>query len=261
MPVRLILLLSLAVSPLYAEIKESDISNPDGSAKVLWKDMSEEQKTFVLERQRAYSEYTIANQGKKFSKLKDIPKFMRPRKQIDQHGVYFSTESVAAAYEDLGDLDTAVSLAKADYEANPDRSHGPYKLRRLIGMLSDAGRHKEALQLYQKYLKELLPSYSEKDFETKKHVPDNPTYNAAMVDWEKLKKRANDPGRQPLTPEAEPAVRMHRAFHSKDKRQRLEALEYYSRNRVRFMLEKAKNNDDPDVKQRAVESLKALGGR
>lgn len=239
-----------------AAVSESDITNRDGSAKVLWKNMTEKQKAFVLERNRAHAEYIVANQGKRFSELKNVPRFMYPPKISAKDKIYFSTEAVIAAYQELGDLESAAKLAKADYESNPDGGHGPYKLRTLIGLLSSAGRHKEALEFYQKYLEELLPSYSKEDFATKKSIPNNPTYNEAMKFGDELKKRAADPKR-PEEPEA--AIRMHRAFHSKDRRKRLEALEFYSRHRIRFMLEKA--NDDPEIKQRARDYIKELEGK
>lgn len=251
--------LCLIAQPSWGEVKDSDIWRPNGSVKVPWKNMSEEQKAHVLERQRANAEYTIAHQGKRFSELKGIPESLRPREQADPQKVYFSTDAVVLAYQQLGDLNAAARLAKADYEANPERSHGPYKLERLIGLLSDAGRHAEALDLYQKYLQELLPSYSKEDFATKKSVPDNPTYNDAMRFGEELRRKAESPNS--VADKSEEAVRMHRAFHSKDRRGRLEAIEFYKYHRVRSMLRKAALSDDPDVREKAQGYIKTLEGK
>lgn len=251
--------LAWGVAAVGAEVKESDLWRPDGSAKVLWKDSNEEQKALSLELGRQRAEYIIANQGKRFAELKEIPRFLQPRQKPDPNAVYFTTSQVVGAYISLGNYDIAVKLAKADYASNPESAHGPYKLRSLMGLLSDTGRHQEALDLYQKYLEELLPGYSKEDFATKKTMPNNPTYDEAMRYGEELKKKAKSASPAPDT--SEESIKMHRAFHSKNRRDRLEALEFYRKHGVRFMLRKGSFSNDPEVKDKAKQYLKALEGK
>ena len=76
-------------------------------------------------------------------------------------------------------------------------------------------------------------------------------YNLLLHDWENAKNLAKTAKPKPLHPD----VQTHDDFYSLDIKKVLGALEYYSKHKVRFMVEKALKDKRPDVVKKAKEYL------
>jgi len=76
-------------------------------------------------------------------------------------------------------------------------------------------------------------------------------YQAFLEQWTEIKQKAKTVKPKPLPI----PVQMHEDFYSADVKKVLGALEYYSKHKVRFMVEKALKDKRPDVAQKAQEYL------
>ena len=76
-------------------------------------------------------------------------------------------------------------------------------------------------------------------------------YQAFLEQWAEIKQKAKTVKPKPLPI----PVQMHEDFYSADVKKVLGALEYYSKHKVRFMVEKALKDKRPDVAQKAQEYL------
>lgn len=76
-------------------------------------------------------------------------------------------------------------------------------------------------------------------------------YQAFLEEWKEVKQKAKTVKPKPLSVQ----VQMHENFYSSDVKSVLAALDYYNRQRVKFMLEKAAKDKRPVIAKKAQEYL------
>lgn len=79
-------------------------------------------------------------------------------------------------------------------------------------------------------------------------------YDNFMEEWREVKRLVKTEKPKPL----DPAVQNHKWFYSDKQEEVSKALEYYSTNKVNFMLEKALNHKDPLIAEKAKKYLKTV---
>jgi hypothetical protein len=236
-----------------------------------WLDSSE-QKARYLEEIKGHIDYCLANIGKNYSALdKKKAGGFWPHEGL---GV-LTYALIAHKYSQYGDGGKTgdyyylnwlhYSTPQAE-ETRWPRPEGEYDdpFLSAIGSWSFAGDYKQLAKHYEDYIihafsplktgsrevriQEMKKEYPHWDTERKK------SYNRAWKKLEKYKTLARTTKPKPL----DPAVQNHEWFYSDKQEEILKALQYYSNNKVSFMLEKAQEHKDPMVAAKAQEYLKLL---
>jgi len=238
--------------------------------------MSDELKTFALEQYWSEISYCLANIGKPF-------KAINPKEVNDvlyeTYVGYITHGLIAGKYCQYGDYKECVKYAYMDYmqSVNCPKEAGRCKPECWGGDLSGVGDgrypplvaiidtyeqnhdYKGALPYYQRELGSWARDYEGKTLEEKlknlkiKAAKDeNLTEAVQFIErWEKAKKLAKTEKPIPM----DPVVQHHKWFYSAKPAEVLKALDYYSKNRVKFMLEKAAAHKNPVVAKKAKEYL------
>jgi hypothetical protein len=236
-----------------------------GSNKIGWSKMTEEQRAFYLERYKNDIDYCLKNWGKR---AKDIDSEKRCCTSGKNPPV--SYYMIALKYMNYGDHIKEAEYYHKDWldsMSNPNWepfSGDADEIDVVISGYEFAGMYKEALPFYEKaYAKFMERAKISTDVkllksnfkEYKKNWPGvAEDYLSFMRDWNKAKKLSKTEKPKPL----EPAVQNHKWFYSDKQEEVLKALEFYSQNKVKFMLEKDLNHKDPVVAAKAKEYLESL---
>jgi hypothetical protein len=253
----------------YTEMKVSDSWNPDGSAKILWKDMSDEQKAIHYEWERENAEYILKNIGKKCSELHEVPEYTRlftiPPKKFGPDDICFSSDSLRLVYKSLGEYDKWFVAEREYYENSQDKGD-PYARVEWLEVLLGAGRYREAEFFFPFCVNSLHPMLNEADVKDriKKGEPPPPELLGSMMSepWEWILDIKDKPDDLMKTYKAEEKMelpmRMHRYFYSKDVTKRAAALDFYHEKEIRFMIEKARKTWKGGIKRKAEKYLEEL---
>lgn len=277
---RLIIMFAVIINFLsfgYAEMKVSDFWNPDGSSKgSLWKDLRVDQKTQIYEWRREETEYMLKNIGKKCSELKNIPKYVKffalrpsinPPRTFGPNDdeICFSSDILRHIYNDLEEYDKWFKEEQKYYENSSDKE-SPYAMLDWLSVLLSAGRYREAEKFFPSCVNSLYPWFSEKDviegLEKGEGAPKVISQSMMVEPWEwilKIKNKPDDLMRPYKSVEnKEISERMHKYFYSKDNKKKAEALDFYYKNNVKFMVEKAHKNWKATLKTKAEKYLEEL---
>ena len=271
---KLLIMLALTVICVdfgYAEMKVSDFWNPDGSAKILWKDSTEEQKAQDYEWKREASEYVTANTGKKCSELRNIPEIVKLFAMKEDgiakkpNEICFTQEPLRYVYRRSGEYDKWVEEERKYYGTRADQAD-PSSKREWLDVLLAAGHYREAEKFFPEYVNSQYPWLSEGEvierLKKGERAPEELTMTVIAEPWDRIlsiKGKPDDLKR--LYREADKgdiSKRMNRYFHSKDAEKRADALEYYRKNKVKFMIEKAKKTWKGELKNKAEEYFEDL---
>lgn len=256
--------ITILVAPLFSNAVEynwDDIKHlPMPISGHSWDKSDEVEKARYLDLYYGAIQYLNANIG-------------RPAKELDLSKAgpsaagfpLVTLEVISMYYRFYGNLAKAAeTLCKfwVDSGGNPDFAYPDEDaLSSVIFSFVEAGMYKEALPFYEKRHQELLETINvqsdmklfQKDFnEYRKRYPDLAEgYSSFMKAWSKAKKLAKTSKPNPL----DSAVQHHEWFYSDKTVEVLNALAYYSRNRVRFMIEKAAKDKRPAISKKAWEYL------
>lgn len=224
-----------------------------------WSKNSEVQKARYLERFYSAIQYLTANIGKSTKEL-----------ALSETGPYIANSSrvtlevISAYYRFYGDFAKAAEVLY-EFWADSGGANFTYPdedpLTSVIFSFEEAGMYKETLPLYRKKHQERLETIKaqsdielfQKDFnEYRKQYPDlAEIYMSFVESWEQAKKLANTSKPKPL----DPAVQHHKWFYSDKTEEVLKALAYYSKHKVKFMVEKAAKDKRPIIAKKAKEYL------
>jgi len=257
----------------YAEMKVSDFWNPNGSSKILWRDMSEEQKAQDYEWKREASEYINANTGKKCSELKNIPDIVKMFSMKLQDGstkgpndICFSTQPLRYVYARSGEFDKWVEEERKYYESGVDQ-YAPYSQLEWLDVLLAAGHYREAEKFFPEFVNIAVPQLSKEEVVQRVKSGEGPpeflSRSIIVEPWAKILTIKNKPddyrkAYRDKEKNMEISERMHRNFYSKDDKKRESALEFYNKNKVKFMIEKAHKTWKGETKTKADKYLEEL---
>lgn len=259
----------------YAEMKVSDSWNPDGSSKILWTDLTEEQKAQHYEWERENNEYFDANIGKKCSELKNVPEYTKMFSMISQNGlplgpddICFSTEPLRYVYARSGEFDKWYEEERKYYESGGGpEDEAPYMQLNWLNVMLSAGHYREAVKFFPEFVNINYPWFKKEEvIERLKKGEGPPKVLARSIivePWAKILAVKDNPDdyRKPYREKEknmEPSERMHRSFYSSDVIKRAEALEFYKTHKVKFMIKKAKKDWSGDLKTKAEKYLEEL---
>lgn len=189
-------------------------------------------------------------------------KYSLPYGDIDKAADYYYMEWKNTSQKSCGLPDSAgkitIDCAGKDREcALPTGEYKPFS--DALGLWREAGQYKKAAKHYQEYFDDWVNrsdgnTYEEKlrsfDAMRKKYEGMQENYDALMKEWNEVKELAKTEN-----PQLEPDVQHHEWFYSPKTAEVLKALDYYNKNRVRFMLEKAEKDKRPVVARKAKEYL------
>jgi hypothetical protein len=260
----------------YTEMKVCDLSNPNGSAKITWKDMNEEQKAQILEWQKENAKYILENIGKKCSQLKNIPEYTRlhamhsltiPPRTFGPDDICFSTSSdnLIEAYRTLGNHEMEFAEMQRAHETNSDRLD-PLRMADWLSALTAAGRYREAEKFFPEFVHSVYPGLAKaevvKKIKNRETIPSFMAQSIVADYWDRFLTISDKPDDLAAPYKAEEKMdiseRMHLIFYRKDDKKRAEALEFYRKNKIKFMIEKAKNNWKGDLRDKAGKYLEEL---
>ncbi|HBB66568.1 MAG TPA: hypothetical protein DCZ93_04580 [Elusimicrobia bacterium] len=255
------------LSAVAEELKWEDVaySQELERNKFVWAESNEVQKAAYLELYNKSIQYSLKNIGKPIKEL-DLSE-AGPRIAI-YHKVTF--ETISMLYREYGDLRKAAEYMFQFWGAsqgglapdmlNADANPTDY----VISNYEDAGMYKELSVFYSDAYKEKMKWLAlgtdikllKIDFKKyKQNWPEKAEeYQSFMHNWRRAKQLAKTKKPKPL----EPAVQNHEWFYSDRQEEVLKALEYYQKNKVQFMLEKALAHKDPIVAEKAKEYLENL---
>jgi len=281
-----ILLVAGFIGSGYSEAAERQIRNKDGFLVIPWEDLTPNEKALELEKDKSDIDYAIKNiatNGNKPFSDADRARFPAWGSSVG----YFTYGFVGGLYAGYGDRNKSAEYYYRDYLqardcARKKKSPGPIpkgcwggnpeglynQLLTIIALYERDGDYKGALPYYkmelESYHLEDVPgnSFEEKIHFLRKRAANDEKVNewkelgwTTVVDvidgWENAKKLAKTTRPKPL----DPAVQHHKWFYSAKPAEVLRALDYYSKNRVKFMLEKAAAHKNPVVAKKAKEYL------
>lgn len=264
-----IVLIFMIMQPAFCEPKFSDLWEEDGKGKVLAKDMNLEQKTFLYESLREDAVYKLENIGKKCSELKNMPEHLRKKRtytKVNSTDICFSTDQLPFIYRELGEYDKEFEEMRKYHETGESR-YDAYKMQDWLYTLISKGCYHEAWEFFPEFANSVHPTLKKEEvikrLEKGEKVPEYLSRTIIAEAWEKIlaiKNKPDDPdklnGRDDSIQDT--ALRMHHYFYSKDNKKRAEALEFYGKNKVKFMIEKARKTWKGEMKNKAEKYLEAL---
>ena len=239
-----------------------------GWQKKAWKEMTEEQKVFYLERYRDEINYCLQNIGKRTTEVDPDKGCCAGSAGCEYAPISYYT--IAAKY--LQQYNDPIKGAQYSYKFwlnNPgaeilDGEVAMNAVDIVIMGYENAGMYKEALLFYDKAYVKLMANLKTstdvkllksnfKEYE-KRWSGAAEDYLSFMRNWKKAKKLAETARPKPL----DPAVQNHEWFYSDKQEEVLKALEYYHANKVNFMLEKSLKHKNPAIAVKAKEYLESL---
>lgn len=251
-----------------------------GHHKVSWHLMDADQKTFALERYKQEIEYCLASLGSRFDEA-DLQRvgsdkgYAVPRvkglfpvigygliafKYLDDS--YHFPNAAKYFYKDWLEYKKSIDGQKSVWSEGPGDYH---PLGSAIGTWKNAGLYADALKHYQEYFDDRFLRISgnmtrkERVARFQERLQFAPRlkreYEEFMTEWTRTRQLAKTTKPKPL----DPAVQNHEWFYSGKQEEVLKSLEYYQKNKVRFMLEIALKHKDPAVAAKAKEYLESLG--
>jgi hypothetical protein len=258
----------------YAEMNVSDVWNPDGSAKIIGKDINDEQKTIIYEWERENAEYILKNIGKKSSELKDIPAYTKlmgmhsfdiPPKKFVPDEICFSSDCLSDIYKTLGEYDKWFEEERRHYENGVDLV-APYSQYNWLYVLLTSGHYREAERFFPEFVSIAYPWLTKETvlerLKKRERVPEILSKTIIAKPWDdilSIKDKPEDLTELYKTEEKiEFPKRMHRYFHSKDAVKRAAALDFYHEKKTKFMIEKASKTWKGEIKRKAEKYLEEL---
>ncbi len=135
-----------------------------------------------------------------------------------------------------------------------------HPLSRILALYSDYNMYKEWAALYSDYNEFWWKRYAAGECKLLTSAgPDcaiawlksSGDYQAFLKDWEEIRRKAKTIKPKPLSVQ----VQVHEDFYNNNVKKVLGALEYYRKNDVRFMIEKATKSKNPAIVKKAKEYL------
>ncbi|OGR50990.1 MAG: hypothetical protein A2049_03800 [Elusimicrobia bacterium GWA2_62_23] len=204
----------------------------------------------------------MSNIGKDTQKL-DVRRGGERMLQVRRIGAGF----IAAEYLDCGNYVRAGEYYYRDWQDFKERREkweleaagDEYPLANYISVLEQMNRYSDAIKYYPEYLNEIrnraeLPKgVGAKEFREKSPV---------LADWyaevDSAYRKAIMLSKTATPRPPDPAVQHHEWFYSGKPEEVLKSLDYYSQNKVQFMLEKALNHKNMAIAAKANEYLDNL---
>jgi tetratricopeptide (TPR) repeat protein len=256
--------INLATTSMCAEVNWGDVyytSGPYiGAQKKIWDKRDEGEKAEYLELHYKAIQYLEGNINRQPQEL-DLS--ITGRNVINFSRI--TLEVIAMYYRMYGDFQKAAELKHkfwSDFRGAPDLGYAEENpLAFVISGYVEAGMYKEALPFYDKRHQEWLETIKvqsdialfQQDFnEYKVQYPDlADAYLSFIKAWNNARKLAKTTKPKHLAP----AVQNHEWFYSDKTGEVLKALEYYSKHKVKFMLEKAAKDKRLVIAKKAKEYL------
>jgi hypothetical protein len=270
---KLFLILTFVINlPLlgHTEMKVSDFIDSSGSAKIFWKDMTEDQKAQDLEWEKDSAEYILNNLDKKCSELKNIPEYTRlyemqsftiPPKTFGPNDICFPSSSQIRihAYRTLGDHENELAEMRRSHGLNPER------MADLLVVLISEGYYREAEAFFPEFVHAVCPLLTKEDvvekIKNREAIPSYLSKGLVAEFWDKIlevQDKRDDLMKRYKEEKLELSERMHRYFYSKDAVKKAKALEFYREKKIKFMIEKAHNTWKGAMKIKADKYLEEL---